>query len=112
MGAEENGATAMTAIYKVEWSSEYYRGSTWEMDPNGEQKIIDLIVQGQIEGKVERVTRYDFEEDLTEDIAVEIARRFGDGDFVRPDLWQFIEDNAGPEYVEGLRLADMTFAAE
>lgn|SRR5262252_4015852 len=83
-------------------------------DLDRESTIADIMT-GQVEG-VERVIALNPAEawarDVTEDVAIEIARRIGragDRAPIRPDLRDFIERHAGLDFARGLAVAEPAF---
>lgn len=50
-------------------------------------------------------------DDVTSDIAVDIAQGLDPGEPVSRELFDFIEANAGSDYARGVRVYDSTFAA-
>ncbi len=50
-------------------------------------------------------------DDVTEEIAVELANSLDAGEPISSEIHAFIETNAGLEYARGLRVYDPTFAA-
>ena len=69
---------------------------------------------GQVEG-VEKVFCFNpaehIADDVTEEIAVEIANRLDPASPIRPELRDFIESNASLDYARGLAVEDRSFAA-
>ena len=79
----------------------------------GREATIADIMNGQVED-VERVLAFNpaecWSRDATEDIAIEIANRIGNGP-IRAAVRDFIEAHAGLEYTRGLLVAEPTFSA-
>lgn len=77
-----------------------------------EATIVD-IMSGQVE-EVERVIAFNpaecWSRDATEDIAIAIANRVGQGP-IRASVRDFIEAHAGLDYTRGLALEERTFSA-
>jgi hypothetical protein len=76
--------------------------------------VIRDIADGQVEG-VARVFAFNPAEhvadDVTEEIAIALARRCPPGEPITPAVRDFIEANAGLAYARGLAVEDRTFAA-
>lgn len=91
----------------------YFAERSLEDSCSLDQTIAD-IVTGQFEA-VAKVFAFNPVEhtcdDVTEELAVEIAGRCDAGEPISPELYAFIETNAGLEHVRGLRILDRTFAA-
>ncbi len=79
----------------------------------GREATIADIMNGQVED-VERVLAFNpaecWSRDATEDIAIEISHRVGNGP-IRAAVRDFIETHAGLEYTRGLLVAEPTFSA-
>ncbi len=77
--------------------------------------IIAAIVGGHITGTIDKVDCYDTDEhvadDVSEDIAIEIANGVDAWDSITPQVRSFVETHAGLDYARGLRVDDPTFAA-
>ncbi len=105
----------MSHIHVIHWSDDYHRGYQLEIGWP-EASIVQLILDGNVRGHIDRVDWYDVGEfssnDISGDIAVALAKRLDTTESIRPDLYDFIETHAGREYVQGLRRREMTFAAE
>jgi hypothetical protein len=82
-------------------------------DAASRETTIADIMAGQVAG-VERIFAFNPAEhtvdDVTEEIALEIASRCG-ADPIPPALYDFIETHAGLSVARGLAVADRTFAA-
>ena len=82
-------------------------------DAASRETTIADIMAGQVAG-VEKVFAFNpaehIADDVTEEIAVEIANRCGP-EPISPALHAFIELHAGPALARGLAVADRTFAA-
>ncbi len=84
------------------------------MEDMGRAATIRDIVTGQVEdvaaiicwNAVEHVC-----EDVTSDIAIEIANGLDAGEPISPELHDFIETHAGIDYARALRKFDRSFAA-
>ncbi|HUI96127.1 MAG TPA: hypothetical protein VLX44_10265 [Xanthobacteraceae bacterium] len=90
----------------------YFAERTLEDAASRETTIADIMA-GQVAG-VEKVLAFNCAEhiadDVTEEIAIEIANRCGP-EPISPALHAFIEDHAGPAFARGLAIAERTFAA-
>jgi hypothetical protein len=84
-----------------------------EASASREAAIADILA-GEVEG-VEKVFCFNAAEhladDVTEEIAIEIASRLDPAFPIRPALRDFIEANAGLDYARGLAVDDHSFAA-
>ena len=84
-----------------------------EASTSREAAVADIIA-GQIEG-VEKVFAFNpaehIADDVTEEIALEIAGRLDPASPIRPELRDFLEANAGLAAARGLRIDDRSFAA-
>ncbi len=84
-----------------------------EASASREAAIADIMA-GQIEG-VEKVFAFNpaehIADDVTEEIAVEIAGRLDAASPIRSALRDFIEANAGLAYARGVPVDDPSFAA-
>ena len=91
----------------------YFAERTLEASRSREAAVADIMA-GQVEG-VEKVFAFNpaehIADDVTEEIAVEIASRLDPASPIRPELRDFIETNAGLAYARGLAVADRSFAA-
>src|SRR5262245_18112023 len=91
----------------------YFAERPLEASASREAAIADIMA-GQLEG-VERVfcinSAEHIADDVTEEIAVEIANRIDPASPIRPELRDIIEANAGLDYARGLAVADRSFAA-
>ncbi len=91
----------------------YFAERSLEASASREAAIADIIA-GEVEG-VEKVFCFNpvehIADDVTEEIAIEIANRLAPAAPIRPELRDFIEANAGLDYARGLGLADRSFAA-
>jgi hypothetical protein len=91
----------------------YFAERPLDSSASREAAIADIMA-GQVEG-VEKVFCFNpaehIADDVTEEIAVEIANRLDPASPVRPELLDFIEANAGHDYARRLRVEDRTFAA-
>lgn len=91
----------------------YFAERTLEGSCSRSQTIEDIIA-GQF-GVVAKVFAFNscehIADDVTEEIAVEIANSLDPAEPISEQLHDFIERNAGQSFVRGLRLADRTFAA-
>lgn len=105
----------MSAQYVIHWSDARWNGQRHYDGPLAEAAVIADIMAGSLDGQVDKVDRYDTDEhtadNITEDIAISIARHYVIGDLIRPDLADFIEKHAGLQYTRGLRRDERTFAA-
>jgi hypothetical protein len=76
--------------------------------------VIRDIADGQVEG-VARVFAFNpaehIADDVTEEIAIALARRCPPGEPITPAVRDFIEANVGLAYARGLAVDDRTFAA-
>ena len=76
--------------------------------------VIRDIADGQVEG-VARVFAFNpaehIADDVTEEIAIALARRCPPGAPITPAVRDFIEANAGLAFARGLAVEDRTFAA-
>src|SRR5262249_28803948 len=92
---------------------DYFAERPLETSASREAAIADIMA-GQVEG-VEKVFCFNpaehIADDVTEEIAVEIANRLDPGAPIRPELRDFIEANAGLDYAHGLAVDDRSFAA-
>ena len=83
-----------------------------EASASREAAIADIMA-GQVEG-VEKVFAFNpaehIADDVTEEIALEIANRLDPITPIRPELRDFLETNAGLAAARGLRVDDRTFA--
>jgi hypothetical protein len=84
-----------------------------EASASREAAIADIMA-GQVEG-VEKVFAFNpaehIADDVTEEIAREIASRLDPASPIRPELRDFLETNAGLAAARGLCVDDNTFAA-
>ncbi len=91
----------------------YFAERTLEASASREAAIADIMA-GQVEG-VENVFCFNpaehIADDVTEEIAIEIASRLDPAAPLRPELRDFIEANAGLAYTHGLAVDDRSFAA-
>ena len=91
----------------------YFAERSLEASASREAAIADIMA-GQVEG-VEKVFCFNpaehIADDVTEDIAIEIANRLDPASPIRPALRDFIEANAGLAYARGLAVEDRSFAA-
>jgi hypothetical protein len=91
----------------------YFAERPLDSSASREAAITDIMA-GQVEG-VEKVFCFNpaehIADDVTEEIAVEIANRLDPASPIRPELLDFIAANAGRDYARGLRVEDRTFAA-
>ncbi len=82
-------------------------------DAASREATIADIMAGQVAG-VEKVFAFNPAEhtadDVTEEIAIEIANRCG-ANPIAPALYDFIETHAGLELARGLRVCERSFAA-
>jgi hypothetical protein len=71
------------------------------------------IRKGEVEG-VQKVLAFNpvegWAHDVTEDLAIDIANSLDASEPVRRELYNFIEQHAGPGFVRGLRVADSALA--
>jgi hypothetical protein len=83
-----------------------------DVDDLGLEATIADIMSGQVED-VERIIAFNpaecWSRDATEDIAIEIANRVGQGP-IRASVRDFIEAHAGLDYTHGLAVAERTFS--
>jgi hypothetical protein len=83
-----------------------------EASASREATIADIMA-GQVEG-VEKVFCFNpaehIADDVTEEIALEIANRLDPASPIRPELRDFLEANAGLAAARGLHVDDRTFA--
>jgi len=90
----------------------YFVERTLEDAASRETTIADIMA-GQVTG-VEKVLAFNCAEhiadDVTEEIAIEIANRCG-AEPISPVLHAFIEVHAGPAFARGLAIAERSFAA-
>lgn len=90
----------------------YFAERTLSDAASRESTIADIMA-GQVAG-VEKIFAFNCAEhiadDVTEEIAVEIANRCGP-EPIAPALYEFIEIHAGAALARGLAIADRTFAA-
>ena len=90
----------------------FFAERSLEASASREAAIADIMA-GQVEG-VEKVFAFNPAEhvadDVTEDIAIEIANRLDRASPIRPALRDFIEANAGLAYARGLAVEDRSFA--
>ena len=91
----------------------FFAERSLEASASREAAITDIMA-GQVEG-VERVFCFNpaehIADDVTEDIALEIARRLDPTSPIRPELRDFLETNAGLAAARGLAVDDRSFAA-
>jgi hypothetical protein len=91
----------------------FFAERTLEASVSREAAIADIMA-GQVEG-VERVFAFNpaehIADDVTEDIAIEIANRLDPAGPIRPALRDFLEANAGLAAARGLAVDDRSFAA-
>jgi hypothetical protein len=91
----------------------YFAERPLEASASREAAIADIMA-GQVEG-VEKIFCFNpaehIADDVTEEIAVEIANRLDPASPIRAELFDFIEANAGRDYARGLTVVDRTFAA-
>jgi hypothetical protein len=91
----------------------YFAERSLEASQSREAAIADIMA-GQVEG-VEKVFCFNpaehIADDVTEEIAIEIANRLDPASPIRPELRDFIETNAGLDYAHGLAVEDRSFAA-
>ncbi len=90
----------------------YFAERTLEASQSRETAIADIMA-GQVEG-VEKVFCFNpaehIADDVTEEIAIEIAHRLDPAAPIRPALRDFIESNAGCDYARGIAIEDRSFA--
>lgn len=83
-----------------------------EASVSREAAIADIMT-GQVE-RVEKVFAFNpaehIADDVTEEIALEIANRLDPASPIRPELRDFLETNAGLAAARGLSVDDRTFA--
>jgi len=89
----------MSAVWVIHWSDRNY--ISWQIE-RGEarERVLALIMGGHIDGRIDRIDVYDVEEhtadDVSEDIALELARRVvALGDPPDEQVRDFIEDQCG-----------------
>lgn len=95
------------------------RKATWFAERHlADACIRETTVQDIKSGQVEYVAKvFAFNpsehtcDDVTEEIAVEIARSLDPSEPISPELHDFIETHAGLEMARGLRVYDRSFAA-
>ena len=91
----------------------YFAERSLEASASREAAIADIMA-GQVEG-VEKVFCFNpaehIADDVTEEIAIALARRCPPGEPITPAVRDFIEANAGLAYARGLTVEDRTFAA-
>jgi len=91
----------------------YFAERTLEDSCSRESAIADIMA-GQVEG-VAKIFAFNpaehIADDVTEEIAIEIANRLDPACPIRADLVDFIETHAGLDYARGLVVEDRTFAA-
>jgi hypothetical protein len=90
----------------------YFAERSLEASASREAAIADIMA-GEVEG-VEKVFCFNpaehIADDVTEEIAIEIANRLAPAAPIRPELRDFIETNAGLDYAHGLAVDDRSFA--
>ena len=90
----------------------YFVERSLEASASREAAITDIMA-GQVE-RVEKVFCFNpaehIADDVTEEIAIEIANRLDPAFPIRPELRDFIETNAGLDYAHGLAVEDRSFA--
>jgi hypothetical protein len=105
----------MSAHFVLQWTAGKHLLDHVYSGPHAERDLMADIVKGEFSGTIDQIDHYDTDEhiadDVTADIAINIANTFNAGDEVPARLWDFIEEFAGWEYLQGLRRADPTFAA-
>ncbi len=105
----------MTAIYVIHSHDARNEFELLEKGAAARTRIVAAITGGHITGTIDRVDCYDTDEhvadDVSEDIAIEIANGVDAWDSITPQVRSFIETHAGLDYARGLRVADPTFAA-
>lgn len=105
----------MSPIYVVHWSDEKHVGERLLRGALARQEAIQSIVTGDLPGKIDKVDCYDTDEhvadDVSEDVAIEIANAVQPWDTITPQVRDFIEAAAGLDYTRGIRVDDKTFAA-
>jgi hypothetical protein len=91
----------------------FFAERSLEASASREAAIADIMA-GQVEG-VERVFAFNpaehIADDVTEEIAFEIANRLDPASPIRPELRDFLESNAGLAAARGLRVDDRSFAS-
>jgi len=91
----------------------FFAERSLEASASREVAIADIIA-GQVEG-VEKVFAFNpaehIADDVTEEIALEIANRLDPICAIRPELRDFLETNAGLAAARGLAVDDRSFAA-
>jgi hypothetical protein len=112
MTLRHNADVAHYAILCAHSGVAYFAERTLEEAASRETTIADIMA-GQVTG-VEKVFAFNCAEhiadDVTEQIAVEIANRCGP-EPISPALHAFIEVHAGAALARGLAIAERTFAA-
>jgi hypothetical protein len=101
------------AILCVHRGAGFFAERPLEASASREAAIADIMA-GQVDG-VEKVFAFNpaehIADDVTEEIALEIAGRLDPASPIRPELRDFIEANAGLAAARGMRVDDRTFAA-
>jgi hypothetical protein len=91
----------------------FFAERSLESSASREAAIADIMA-GQVEG-VERVFAFNpaehIADDVTEEIALEIANRLDPAAPIRPELRDFLETNASLAAARGLAVDDRSFAA-
>jgi hypothetical protein len=91
----------------------FFAERSLEASASREAAIADIMA-GQVEG-VEKVFAFNpaehIADDVTEEIALEIANRLDPASPIRPELRDFLESNAGLAAARGLRVDDRSFAS-
>lgn len=108
-----NADVTTYAILCLNKGISYYVERALEDSCSREQTIRDIRI-GQVECVAKVFAFNPIEhtaDDVTEEIAVEIARGLDPGEPISPELRDFIEHAAGLEMARGLRVYDPTFAA-
>jgi hypothetical protein len=105
----------MSAHFVLQWTAGKHSLDHVYSGEHAERDLLADIIRGEFAGAIDQIDSYNtdehFADDVTADIAAKIANTFQTGDEVPPRLWDFVEEFAGPEYLHGLRRADLTFAA-
>lgn len=89
----------MSERWVIFWSDKHYIGHAIELGA-ARERVLALILGGHIDGNIDSVDRYDTEEhtadDVSEEIALELARRvLAIGDPPSTQVRDFIESELG-----------------
>jgi hypothetical protein len=90
----------LSAIWVLHWSDKHYLGHMIERGTGGRDALLAAILGGHVEGSIDGVDMYDTDEhvadDVSEDIALELARRVvAIGDPPTGQVRDFIEEQCG-----------------